>query len=46
MNKKPYIYLESQGGFGHRTTMWEVVYQINKLNDFRFDINHIQKDNV
>lgn len=38
MNKKPYIYLESQGGFGHRTTMWEVVYQINKLNDFRFDI--------
>jgi hypothetical protein len=38
VNKKPYIYLQSYGGFGNRITMWEVAYQINKLNDFRFDI--------
>ena len=38
MNKKSYIYLEPYGGFGNRITMWEVAHQINKLNDFRFDI--------
>ena len=38
MNKTPYIYLQPYGGFGNRITMWEVAYQINKLNDFRFDI--------
>lgn len=36
---KSNIYLVPSGGFGNRTLMvWEQAYQINKLNDFKFNI--------